>query len=186
MPTSEKWSGSTGTAITLYLFPGLLAGAGSGLGRRRGFTSTSNLLTHKSLPNGVFAPYTSIPTNLLFFDRSGQTKDIWYYEIPLPEGRKNYTKTKPMQFDDFADCLQWFRLKRRKETDHAWRVAAADVLKHDEDGRLISSNLDIKSPNSAKALEHHPPEELVADILGKEQHIVELMGEIKTELKGTK
>jgi type I restriction enzyme M protein len=41
------------------------------------------------LPNGVFAPYTSIPTNILLFDRSGPTKDVWYYEQPLPEGPKN-------------------------------------------------------------------------------------------------
>ena len=54
------------------------------------------------LPNGVFAPYTSIPTNLLFFDRGGPTKEIWYYEQPLPEGRKKYTKTAPMQFEEFA------------------------------------------------------------------------------------
>ena len=52
-----------------------------------------NLHTIVRLPNGVFAPYTSIPTNLLFFDRSGPTKEVWYYEQPLPEGRKNYTKT---------------------------------------------------------------------------------------------
>ena len=52
-----------------------------------------NLHTIVRLPNGVFAPYTSIPTNLLFFDRSGPTQDVWYYEQPLPEGRKNYTKT---------------------------------------------------------------------------------------------
>ena len=61
-----------------------------------------NLHTIVRLPNGVFAPYTSIPTNLLFFDRSGPTKDIWYYEQPLPEGRKNYTKTQPLQFEEFA------------------------------------------------------------------------------------
>ncbi len=53
-----------------------------------------NLHTIVRLPNGVFAPYTSIPTNLLFFDRSGPTEEVWYYEHPLPEGRKNYTKTK--------------------------------------------------------------------------------------------
>jgi type I restriction enzyme M protein len=45
-----------------------------------------NLHTIVRLPNGVFAPYTSIPTNLLFFDRSGPTKEVWYYEQPLPEG----------------------------------------------------------------------------------------------------
>ena len=67
-----------------------------------------NLHTVVRLPNGVFAPYTSIPTNLLFFDRSGLTRHIGYYEVPLPEGRKNYTKTKPMQYEEFADCLAWY------------------------------------------------------------------------------
>jgi type I restriction-modification system DNA methylase subunit len=66
-----------------------------------------NLRTIVRLPNGVFAPYTSIPTNLLFFDRTGPTKDIWFYEQPLPTGPKNYTKTQPIQFDEFADCLKW-------------------------------------------------------------------------------
>ena len=73
-----------------------------------------NLHTIVRLPNGVFAPYTSIPTNLLFFDRSGPTKDVWYYEQPLPEGRKNYTKTQPIQFEEFADCLAWWN-KREGE-----------------------------------------------------------------------
>jgi type I restriction enzyme M protein len=81
-----------------------------------------NLHTIVRLPNGVFAPYTSIPTNLLFFDRSGPTETIWYYEIPLPEGRKQYTKTKPMQAEDFADCLAWFHAAQREEDEHAWRV----------------------------------------------------------------
>lgn len=52
-----------------------------------------NLHTIVRLPNGVFAPYTIIPTNILFFDRSGPTKEVWYYEQPLPEGRKGYSKT---------------------------------------------------------------------------------------------
>jgi type I restriction enzyme M protein len=64
-----------------------------------------NLHTIVRLPNGVFAPYTGIPTNLLFFDRSGQTNEIWYYELPLPEGRKTYTKTKPIQDEDFSVCV---------------------------------------------------------------------------------
>ena len=71
-----------------------------------------NLHTIVRLPNGVFAPYTSIPTNLLFFDRSGPTQDVWYYEQPLPEGRKNYTKTQPIQFEEFAPCLAWWKQAR--------------------------------------------------------------------------
>jgi len=67
-----------------------------------------NLHTVVRLPNGVFAPYTSIPTNILFFDRDGPTKDVWYWEHRLPEGRKNYTKTQPLQFDEFAPLMAWW------------------------------------------------------------------------------
>ena len=81
-----------------------------------------NLHTIVRLPNGVFAPYTSIPTNLLFFDRSGPTKEIWYYEQPLPEGRKNYTKTQPLQFEEFAPCLEWWN--KREANERAWKVQA--------------------------------------------------------------
>jgi type I restriction enzyme M protein len=55
-----------------------------------------HLHTIVRLPNGVFAPYTGIQTNILFFDRSGPTREVWYYEHQLPEGRKNYTKTAPI------------------------------------------------------------------------------------------
>src|SRR5437762_2331017 len=77
------------------------------------------------LPNGVFAPYTSIPTNILFFDRSGPTKEVWYYEHPLPEGRKNYTKTQPLQYEEFAPCLAWW--KEREGNEGAWKVPGADL-----------------------------------------------------------
>ncbi|MGB7922864.1 MAG: N-6 DNA methylase [Pyrinomonadaceae bacterium] len=79
-----------------------------------------NLHTIVRLPNGVFSPYTSIPTNLLFFDRSGPTKEIWYYEQPMPEGRKNYSKTAPIQYEHFADCLAWWN--NREENERAWKI----------------------------------------------------------------
>ena len=139
-----------------------------------------NLHTIVRLPNGVFAPYTSIPTNLLFFDRSGPTRDIWYYEQPLPEGRKNYTKTQPMQFEEFAPCLEWW--KKRKENGQSWKIKAQDVLKYDDKGNLISVNLDVKNPSAKQDLEHLPPEQLVESILQKEKRIAELMGEIKKAL----
>ena len=65
-----------------------------------------NLHTVVRLPFGVFSPYADIPTNLLFIDRSGPTKDIWYYETPLPEGKKKYSKTNPMRIEEFADCTK--------------------------------------------------------------------------------
>ena len=139
-----------------------------------------NLHTIVRLPNGVFAPYTSIPTNLLFFDRSGPTKEIWYYEHPLPEGRKQYTKTQPLQYEEFRSCLDWW--KNRAENERAWKVSANDILKYDEKGNLLSVNLDTKNPNSKKDFEHLPPEQLADDILKKEQRIAEIMAEIKQVL----
>ncbi len=141
-----------------------------------------NLHTIVRLPNGVFAPYTSIPTNLLFFDRSGPTTDIWYYEQPMPEGRKNYSKTRPLQFEEFAGCAAWWDAPQREENERAWKVAATDVLKYDEAGNLISVNLDIKNPNVQDDFEHLPPEQLAADILKKEQRIAEIMAEIQSTL----
>ena len=132
-----------------------------------------NLHTVVRLPNGVFAPYTSIPTNLLFFDRSGPTKNVWYYEQPLPADRKNYTKTAPIQFDEFKPLLAWWN--ERAENDQAWKVPASDILSK-------GCNLDIKNPRGKVDFEHLPPEQLADDILKKEQRIAEIMGEIKKAL----
>lgn len=132
-----------------------------------------NLHTIVRLPNGVFAPYTSIPTNLLFFDRSGPTEQVWYYEQPLPEGRKNYSKTQPLQYEEFADCLAWW--ENREENERAWRVPAADIL-------ATGCNLDIKNPSAKQDFAHLPPEQLADDILCKEQRIIELIADIRRTL----
>jgi type I restriction enzyme M protein len=132
-----------------------------------------NLHTIVRLPNGVFSPYTGIPTNLLFFDRSGPTHEVWYYEQPLPEGRKNYTKTQPIQFDEFQTCLDWWQT--REENDRAWKVPADELLAN-------NCNLDRKNPNGRQDFEHLPPEQLAEDILKKEQRIMEIVTEIETLL----
>jgi type I restriction enzyme M protein len=132
-----------------------------------------NLHTIVRLPNGVFAPYTSIPTNILFFDRSGPTEDVWYYEQTLPEGRKNYTKTQPMQLEEFDDCIAWWT--KRKENDRAWKVSAKDLL-------AANCNLDRKNPRGKVDVEHLPPDQLADDILKKELRIAELVREIKAAM----
>jgi type I restriction enzyme M protein len=135
-----------------------------------------NLHTIVRLPNGVFAPYTSIPTNLLFFDRSGPTKEIWYYEHRLQEGRKNYTKTQPLQFEEFEPCLAWW--KRREENERAWKISAESVLKHAVDGSLVSVNLDMRNPRASEDITHLPPVQLADSIRQKEQRIAAIMEEI--------
>ena len=117
----------------------------------------------------MFAPYTGIPTNLLFFDRSGPTREVWYYEQPLPEGRKNYTKTAPIQFEEFAPLVAWWN--KREENERAWKVPAAELLTN-------GCNLDRKNPSAKEDITHLPPAQLAADILKKEQRIAEIMGNI--------
>jgi type I restriction enzyme M protein len=138
-----------------------------------------NLHTVVRLPKGVFAPYTDIQTNLLFFDRTKSTGDIWYYEQPLPQGRKTYTKTTPMQFEDFNQCLRWW--PDRKESDHAWKVAAIDLLNYGDDGVPVSVNLDIKNPRNSQDVTYLPPDKLAEGILQKENQIAAILRQI-TEL----
>jgi type I restriction enzyme M protein len=85
-----------------------------------GMLKEFRLHTIVRLPQGVFAPYTDIPANLLFFERGGPTDTIWYYELPLPEGRKKYSKTAPLQFEEFAAALAWWNA--REEGPQAWKV----------------------------------------------------------------
>jgi type I restriction enzyme M protein len=140
-----------------------------------------NLHTIVRLPNGVFEPYTKIPTNLLFFDRSHSTREVWYYEIPLPEGKKNFTKTQPIQYEEFADCIAWWN--NRTENERAWKVPTADLLVRDGGGGVVSVNLDVSNPNRAADLAHRSPEELIESILDKERQIAEIMENIRAMVK---
>lgn len=139
-----------------------------------------NLHTIVRLPNGVFAPYTSIPTNLLFFDRTAPTEEVWFYEHILPAGVKNYTKTRPLAFEEFAPLVAWW--DKREENERAWKVSAADLMQYDANGNLLSVNLDVKNPSRAADLEHLPPAELAESIAAKERAIAGLMDEIKSLL----
>ncbi len=101
---------------------GTLFGDGVAGRIREDLLKNYNLHTIVRLPEGTFAPYTDIPANILFFDRSGPTQTIWYYQIPPPEGRRKYTKTMPMQAEDLKECQNWFTEKKREENDHAWKI----------------------------------------------------------------
>ena len=129
-----------------------------------------NLHTIVRLPEGVFSPYTGIPTNIIFFDRTRPTKEIWYYEIPGREGGGRYSKSKPMQYEEFSECIAWW--KNRKENEHAWQVKATDILAN-------SCNLDRRNPSAVKDFEHMPPERLLEDMLSKEKRILEVLSEIR-------
>ena len=152
---------------------GILFGDGVCARIKEELLKTFNLHTIVRLPNGVFSPYTGIPTNILFFDRSGPTEHIWYYEQPLPAGRKTYTQTTPLQFKEFNDCLNWW--KDREENDCAWKVSAVELLAN-------NCNLERKNPCGKHDITHLPPDQIARDILKKEQRISEILGDIRTLL----
>jgi type I restriction enzyme M protein len=166
-------SGSKGGRCGMVVPNGVLFGDGICARIKKELLEEFNLHTIVRLPNGVFAPYTSIPTNLLFFDRSGPSKQVWYYEQSLLEGRKNYTKTVPIQFEEFASCLAWW--KKREENEQAWKVPASELLAN-------NCNLDRKNPRAKEDIAHLPPEQLADGILQKEQRIAEIVGNLKALL----
>ena len=140
-----------------------------------------NLHTIVRLPQGVFAPYTLIPANLLFFEKTGPTIETWFYEIPLPEGRRGFSKTKPIRPEDFAGCSAWWggpKRNNRQANEQAWRVAAKEV-------RGSGYNLDLANPNQADDLAHRRPQDLVAELIKAETEILGLLQNIEAQLDGT-
>lgn len=116
-----------------------------------------NLHTVIRLPKSVFAPYTSITTNILFFDKTGPTKETWFYRIDLPEGYKAFSKTKPMRLEHFAPITAWWNARTSLEKDGVPRAAvyaAKDILAND-------ANLDLCGfPHEEEEI--LPPAELIA------------------------
>ena len=76
-----------------------------------------NLHTIIRMPGSVFAPYTSITTNILFFDNTGKTEETWFYRLDMPEGYKHFSKTKPMLLSHFDPVVEWMEDRRELRVD---------------------------------------------------------------------
>lgn len=140
-----------------------------------------NLHTIVRLPQGVFAPYTQIPSNLLFFEKGQPTEEVWFYEIAPPEGRRGYTKTKPMRIEEFEPCVQWWggpRREGRVEGRNAWRVSASEIQKG-------GFNLDILNPHVGEDLVSRSPEDLVNELIKTEGEILNLLKELRNGVGAT-
>lgn len=81
---------------------------GSKLAIKEKLIKEFNLHTIIRLPHSVFAPYTSIHTNMLFFDKTKPTEDVWFYRLDMPEGYKNFSKTRPIKLEHFEPALEWW------------------------------------------------------------------------------
>ena len=156
----------------IVLPDGFLFGEGAKTRIKEHLLEECNLHTVIRLPGSVFAPYTSIATNLLFFTKGEPTKEVWYYEHRLPEGVKAYNKTKPIRVEEFDSIKEWW--DNRTESEVAWKVGIDDIKKR-------NYNLDIKNPNIIEVDELNP-EEVLADYRAKQAEVKNILDKIKAEL----
>lgn len=121
---------------------------------RRELLQKLNLHTVVRLPKGAFEPYTDIATNILFFDRSGSTREVWFYEHPLPERRahlkgRSYSASDGLLFEEFEPMMTWWA--DREENDRAWCVPVADLLDGTADlaqGHPRRAEIDLPPPSA--------------------------------------
>ena len=135
-----------------------------------------NLHTIVKLPAGVFAPYTSITTNILFFDKTESTKEIWYYDVPLPEGYRSFSKTKPFKSVHLDGVRKWWN-DRDKEDLNSYKVSIDEV-------RAKEFNLDFKNPNKLVEEKEYTLDELLTTMEVKSRNIVSLVDKIREALEG--
>ncbi|WP_440897447.1 N-6 DNA methylase [Amphibacillus sp. Q70] len=133
-----------------------------------------NLHTIVRLPEGVFSPYTSIETNLLFFDKTGPTKNVWYFEHLLPEGYARYSKTRPLRKQEFEAEKAWW--DKREETEYAWKVSIEEIKKR-------NYNLNIKNPHSNdEEINQKSALEIVKELQQSQKEVITIMEALEKEL----
>jgi type I restriction enzyme M protein len=131
---------------SIILPDGSITGEGVKSRIREKLLTDCNLHTIIRMPAGTFFPAT-VSTNLLFFEKGKPTNEIWFYEHRLPLGQKSYSKTKPIQFEEFSELIKWW--KNRVENEVAWKVNVNDLKGFD---------LDIKNPVKIKKVFGNPVE----------------------------
>ena len=125
--------------------------------------SEFNLHTVIRLPHSVFAPYTSITTNILFFDHTTPTEETWFYRLDMPEGYKHFSKTKPMRLEHCNPIKEWWNDRKEiiieEGNEKARCYSVEDLIESD-------CNFDLcKFPKEDEEI--LPPAELLADYYKK-------------------
>jgi type I restriction enzyme M protein len=157
----------------LVLPDGFLFGEGVATRIKENLLEKCNLHTIVRLPNGVFAPYTGIKTNLLFFTKGKPTKDVWYFEHPYPTGVKMYNKTKPINIKEFDLEKAWWT--KRVENEYAWKVSVDEIKKR-------NYNLDFKNPKATEEQHQYSSSELIGLLDKSFSRSHDLLQQLKAEL----
>lgn len=160
-----------GGRCAIVLPDGSITGEGVKARIREKLLTDANLHTIIRLPQSTFFPAT-VSTNLLFFEKGSPTKEIWYYEHRLPEGQKSYSKTKSIQFDEFAPIIAWW--DNRVENERAWKVNVEE---------LKDWNLDIKNPRVQKNEINYSTNEVLSSLRLSIDKSKSIISELESLLK---
>jgi type I restriction enzyme M protein len=154
----------------IVLPDGSLTGEGVKARVRQKLLEDCNVHTIVRLPQSVFAPYATVNTNLIFFEKGKKTKDIWYYEHTLPEGAKAYNKTKPIRIEEFDGIKKWW--KKRVESEVSWKVNINTIIERGYD-------LDIKNPNKVVEEVVYDRKKIISNLETSFKKSLQLLNELK-------
>jgi len=154
----------------IVLPDGSLTGEGVKQRVRQKLLEDCNVHSIVRLPKSVFAPYATVNTNLIFFEKGNKTKEIWYYEHTLPEGYKAYSKTKPIRIEEFDEIKKW--RKKPTEQENAWKVSIETIIERGYD-------LDIKNPNKVVEEVSYNRGEIIETIKNNQTQISKLISELE-------
>lgn len=155
----------------IVLPDGSLTGDGVKQRVRQKLLEDCNVHTIIRLPQSVFAPYATVNTNLIFFEKGKATQEIWYYEHTLPEGQKAYSKTKPIRIEEFVSLKAWW--KNRVESEVAWKVNMETLIERNFD-------LDIKNPNRVVEEVVYDRKAIISKIESNQLKISNILEELKS------
>ncbi len=157
----------------MILPDGFLFGEGAKTRIKEKLLSEFNLHTIIRLPYGVFNPYATIRTNLLFFEKGKPTKEIWYFEHPLPKGYKTYNKTNPISIREFNLEKEWWNNREAKKfSKYCWKVTIEELYKR-------QYNMDTDNPNELVTKPTLSKNELVNKIEQNLEKSIEILNKIK-------
>lgn len=143
-----------------------------------------NLHTIIRMPSSVFSPYTSITTNILFFDNTKKTDSVWFYRVDMPEGYKHFSKTKPMKLEHFDECINWWNDRVELKDAETESYKAKEYKISDLADRTYDMDLcgyptfeeEVLSPAETIQFFHEKRDSLNAKIDRKLKEIEELLG----------
>ena len=161
----------------IVLPDGSLTGDGVKQRIRQKLLEDCNVHTIIRLPQSVFAPYATVNTNLIFFNKAASTdskpatKEIWYYEHTLREGAKAYSKTKPIRIEEFEPIKTWWF--DRKENGVSWKVPLQTIIDRNYD-------LDIKNPNKKVEEVVYDRKAIIEELEQNQLRISQILDELKS------